>query len=96
MSNKYYFTYGTEGYPYYGGWTIVIADSTQQAISLFRVVHPDKEKHALNCAAIYSEETFPIDMLKNGNFGNYAHEVIQIIVASCTPAINVYVTAKEI
>lgn len=97
MNNKYYFTYGTEGYPYYGGWTEVYADDEKLATSIFRSVHPDTKDGFVNCAKMYDEESFKnTKMYKNGNFGNYAHEVIQITVTSCTPAIDAYIDYGDI
>ena len=40
---KYYFTYGTDGQPFVGGWTEVEAPNVNLACAVFRAVHPDKE-----------------------------------------------------
>lgn len=39
---KYIFTYGTEGQPFAGGWTEVIAPDRQAACAAFRAIHPDR------------------------------------------------------
>ena len=78
---KFYFTYGSEGHPYYGGWTEVIAPDYRSACQVFRAVHPDKTPGLLNCCSVYTEEDFDNDrggMFKTGNFGTYCHEVITL------------------
>lgn len=42
MNKKYYFTYGSDGHPYIGGWTEVEAPDAKMACMAFRAVHPDK------------------------------------------------------
>lgn len=78
--NNYYFTYGTEGQPFYGGWTLIQAESEMQARQMFRAVHPDKTPSILNCADVYDEERFGrTRMARLGhNFGHGCHEVISI------------------
>ena len=74
---RVYFTYGTSGYPFCGGWTVVKAESMEMACSLFRVHHPDKISGLLNCADVYTEEQFlKTEMPKTGNFGEFCHERI--------------------
>lgn len=76
--NNYYFTYGTEGQPFYGGWTVVHAESERAACELFRSVHPDKTPGILNCAAVYTESHFKsTEMFCRGNFGARCHEIIK-------------------
>lgn len=77
---RYYFTYGTSGQPFYGGWTEVIAPDIRTACSLFRTYHPDKTEGLLNCASYYTEEEFSsTEMIgPGGNFGNRCHEVISL------------------
>ena len=75
--NNYYFTYGSEGQPFVGGWTRVIACNIHDAVDLFRKVHPDKTEGILNCAAYYTEDRFyKTGMQVSGNFGSYEQEVI--------------------
>lgn len=86
--SKFYFTYGTEDYPFYGGWSEVIAENEDQARSLFQLVHPNKvvEGHSsgcLNCAFVYDEVTFKAtNMPVKGNLEKFCYEVISIKVAS--------------
>lgn len=78
---NFYFTYGTDGHPFRGGWTRVVADNMSQAGELFRVVHPDRTNGILNCAGCYTEEYFKnTEMYKKGNFGKRELEVIRISV----------------
>lgn len=75
--NNYYFTYGSEGQPFVGGWTRVIACNIQDAVDLFRKVHPDKTEGLLNCAAYYTDKEFySTSMWLKGNLGSYEKEVI--------------------
>lgn len=75
--NNYYFTYGSEGQPFVGGWTRVIADNMHEAVALFSKVHPDKTEGILNCADYYTEDRFyKTGMQVSGNFGSYEQEVI--------------------
>ena len=68
-------TYGTEGQPFFGGWTEVEAETEKEAIDIFRLKHPDKKPSLVNCARIYSEDEFLITgMLDHGNFGQKCHE----------------------
>lgn len=77
--NKYYFTYGTEGQPYRGGWTTVEAPDRKTACALFRVFHPNKTEGLLNCSSVYNEEEFrKTRMYKEGNFGVYEQERITL------------------
>lgn len=80
MKNNYYFTYGTwEGFPYYGGWTRVIAQNKDEAIQLFRKVHPDTENGNFCYAFSYDEDAFiATGMNVAGNFGNFEHETIEL------------------
>lgn len=78
---KFYFTYGTEGYPYYGGWTEIIAPDLQAACNIFRAVHPDKAEGLLNCCSIYTENDFKQTlMFERGNFGERCHETLSLSV----------------
>ena len=77
--NKYYFTYGSSGQPFVGGWTTVIAPTRRMACILFRYYHPDKTEGVLNCASVYDEDTFEMsEMYRDGNFGERCHEIIQL------------------
>lgn len=77
---RFFFTYGTDGYPYYGGWTEVYAPDGHAACAAFRAYHPDKIDDILNCASVYSEDQFlqtPMAGPK-GNLGKRCHEIISI------------------
>lgn len=74
---KFYFTYGTEGQPFRGGWTEVEATDGHAACAAFRVYHPDKIEGLLNCSSVYTEEQFKsTEMFTTGNFGLRCHETI--------------------
>lgn len=77
---KFYFTYGTEGQPFYGGWTEVEAPDMSTACFVFRAYHPDKTEGLLNCSSIYTEEQFNRTIMSgpDGNFGYRCHERITI------------------
>lgn len=76
---KYYFTYGTDGQPFRGGWTEVEADDSHIACMAFRSYHPDKTEGILNCASVYDEEYFKMTgMYRTDNFGYRCHETITV------------------
>lgn len=78
---KFYFTYGTEGHPFKGGWTEVEADDFDGAVKLFALAHPSKNSGLLNCSSAYAEEEFfHTCMARNGNFGKKCVERIKLIV----------------
>ena len=62
---RFYFTYGLEGYPFRGGWTVIRAESLDIAIKAFRLFHPDKKGYhliqkSLSCKVYWS--TAPTDL----------------------------------
>lgn len=76
---KFYFTYGTDGQPFYGGWTEVDAPDGHAACAAFRAYHPDKHEGLINCSSIYTEERFKeTEMYRSGNFDRRCHEVITL------------------
>lgn len=76
---KFYFTYGTEGQPFVGGWTEVDAPDDRAACAAFRAYHPDKTDGLLNCSSMYDEAHFKLtEMCRSGNFGFRCHERIQL------------------
>lgn len=78
---KFYFTYGTEGHPFFGGWTEVEAPDFKSACSVFRVYHPNKIKQRLNCCTVYTEGNFKKTSMyqqPDGNFGYRCHEIITL------------------
>lgn len=79
---NFYFTYGTDPeFPFRYGWTRVVAEDIETAITLFQMVHPNREKsNCVNCAFYYDEKFEETDMYK-GVFGtDYEHEVIELVV----------------
>lgn len=75
----FYFTYGTAGMPFSGGWTEIVAPSFKTAHSIFRAYHPDEMPGVLNCSSVYTEEEFQKSiMAKEGNFGYRCHERITV------------------
>lgn len=77
---RFYFTYGTDGQPYVGGWTEVEAPDVRAACAAFRAYHPDKDEGLLNCSSVYTEEQFKRTEMAgpNGNFHRFCHEVITL------------------
>lgn len=77
---KFYFTYGAEGSPYYGGWTEVWASNAHLACQAFRAFHPDKTPGLLNCSCVYTAEDFEKTCMAGptGNFGYHCHETITL------------------
>lgn len=72
---KYYFTYGTHGQPFSGGWTVVRAQNYEEAIDKFSQVHPLTNDGFIDCAFVYDEEAFnETQMPKKGNFGKFQQE----------------------
>lgn len=77
---RFYFTYGSEGQPYVGGWSEVEAEDEDAARELFRLVHPLRDGF-LPCGGIYTESEFNrTRMWKDGNFGAFCHERIRLEV----------------
>lgn len=79
---KFYFTYGTAGQPYRGGWTEVIAPGYEAACAAFRAVHPDRIPGVINCCSVYAEKGFLKSGMAgpDGNFGFRCHETITLSV----------------
>ena len=76
---KFYFTYGTAGQPFVGGWTEVEAPDRHAACAAFRAYHPDKTEGLLNCSSGYNEDRFKrTEMHRSGNFGFRCHEIIRL------------------
>lgn len=78
---KFYFTYSDDpAHPFYGGWTVIEAPRLKDAVEIFNMLHPSKEKNRdgspiLNCADYYTEERFlRTNMIKKGKLGAYCHE----------------------
>lgn len=77
---KFYFTYGSEGHPFVGGWTEVEAQAFYAACAAFRAFHPDKTPGLLNCCSVYEEDNFKQTSMYGpaGNFGYRCHETITL------------------
>ena len=75
---KFYFTYGSEGQPFCGGWTEVEAPDRHAACAAFRAYHPDKTEGLLNCCSVYEEADFMRTSMygPGGNFGRRCLETI--------------------
>ena len=74
----YYFTFGTSPqFPFYQGWVEVLAGSEKEAVDIFNKNYPPKNKGIVNCAFIYSEESFKDTiMAKSGQWGG-CHKVLK-------------------
>ena len=65
---KFYFTYGTDGQPFVGGWTEVEAPTVKAVVIACRAFHPDKTPGLLNCSDVYPQEQFErSEMFREGN-----------------------------
>ena len=77
----YYFTFGSEGQVYNGGWVKIEADSLVEAQAKFVRRYGEKarsEYGPLRYSDHYSEEQFAeTSMAKTGNFGVRCHETIE-------------------
>lgn len=75
---KFYFTYGSENQPFYGGWTEIEAPDRDTAVEVFRMFHPDRTDGLLNCCSVYSQADFNRTCMAGprGNFGYFCHERI--------------------
>ncbi len=80
INGKIYFTYGTEGQPFYGGWTEVEAPNRQAAYAAFKAFHPAKPNGCLPFCECYTEEQFVASGMNGpeGNFGQHCHERISL------------------
>lgn len=75
---KFYFTYGGEGYDYAGGWTEVEAPDYDAAEAAFNCFHPRRDGF-IACAFIYPEADFKATRaFREGNFGARCHERIRV------------------
>lgn len=80
---KFYFTYGTEGQPFYGGWSEIEAPTIGIACKVFTAYHPCRGgSDLLNCCSVYTEERFKRTSMAGpgGNFGYRCHERITCII----------------
>lgn len=80
---KFYFTYGSEGHPFFGGWTEVEAENIAAASKIFEAIHPCKTPGVLNCSFVYDEDSFHHTVMPTkGNFGLFCHEKIAVTVTT--------------
>lgn len=75
---RFYFTYGSEGQPFVGGWTEVEAEDRRKACAAFRAYHPDKTEGLLNCSDVYTQEEFMQSGMVKDNLGACCHEYISL------------------
>lgn len=80
-TRKYYFTFGTSGHIYRGGWVEIHAVNLLHAQQKFEKRYGDKARNGetglLRYCDSYREERFKTTtMYKYGNFGECCHEVI--------------------
>ena len=81
---KYYFTYGSEGHPFYGGWTEIVAPDEDVAREVFRIFHPNGPDGFMSCSDVYEEEWFKSTKeFKAGNFGHRCYERISVTRTLC-------------
>ena len=76
---NFYFTYGTDPrFPFFRGFSVIIAPSQEAACAIFRQYHPCRTgSTALNCAWIYSEKAFLETGTASGKYSEeFCHEVI--------------------
>lgn len=75
---KFYFTYGSSGMAYEGGWTEVEAPFRATAVQAFSAFHRPANGMTA-CSDIYTEAAFrKTGMLEGGNFGAKTREKITI------------------
>lgn len=78
---KFYFTYGTEGHPYSGGWTEIIAPNEDYACAAFKAIHPNEPGDCMKCSSVYGEDYFKkTKMFTFGNLGAFCQERITLTV----------------
>lgn len=76
---KFYFTYGSEGHPFNGGWTEIDAPDDDTACAVFRAFHPDGYDGMGMCCSILDEDGFAHTKLpERGNLGRRCHETITL------------------
>lgn len=74
---KFYYTFGSEGQPYDGGWVEIIAEDFHEADKLFNKRYGCSPGGFIRCAGRYTEETFKkTSMYKRGNFGSFCHDTL--------------------
>lgn len=78
--SKFYFTFGSSGQAFVGGWVEVVAADREAAINLFWALYQGEDTglSIVNCAGIYSEEEFMRTSMGilGENFGKRFHASI--------------------
>lgn len=75
--NTYYFTFGSDGHPYVGGWVEIIAEDIDQAQEAFATRYGYNRQGFLRYCSCYTADRFmQTSMCKNGNIGAFCHEHI--------------------
>ena len=78
-NRNFFFTYGSEGQPFRGGWTVISAPDRATACAIFRLFHPDKVDGLLNCCKVYTDDDFfETSMFRYGNLGARLQERITV------------------
>ena len=80
-NQTYFFTYGTSGQPFSGGWTKVLAPNRELACAMFRTLHPDRTPGLLNCSTVYTEEEFKRTIMYENmnNLGAACRETLELV-----------------
>jgi len=79
-NNYYYFTFGSEGQLFKGGWVKIKAQGLYEAQQKFIKHFGNKARKGqfLNYSFDYTEEKFQASgMQEEGNIGAYCHEIIE-------------------
>ena len=79
MDKIYVFTYGSEGQPFVGGWTEVMAPDEETAVRIFEAFHPPVRGNLIPCASIYTLDEFKETKMVMGNLGARCHESIIVL-----------------
>jgi hypothetical protein len=74
---KFYYTFGSDGQPYEGGWVEIYAEDFNEADKLFRKRYGDGVGGFIRCAGRYTEAMFKnTGMYEHGNMGNFCHDTL--------------------
>ena len=77
---KFYFTYGSEGQPFPGGWTLIHAPDRKTAEQIFKAFHECRIRDLLNCCCVYDEDEFKkTKAWTKGNLGHRCWEEISFV-----------------
>ena len=77
----YYFTFGTDPkFPFERGWVEVQAFDELNARRIFSLYFPSRKDGCLNCAFVYSENSFKKTGMYQGKYGDKCHARIRLEV----------------